>query len=62
MNQKEADELEAGLRDEYRVHLQRNFLIWYREEEHLKEQLQITKELVEPLAQEVWRRCGSWLY
>jgi hypothetical protein len=61
MNQNEADELEAVLRDEFRVHLQRNFLIWYREEEHLKGQLQITKELVEPLAQEV-RRCGSLLY
>lgn len=35
----QALEVEAVLRDEYRVHLQRNFMIWYKEEQHLKEQL-----------------------
>ena len=25
--------------DEFRMHLQRNFMIWYKEEQHLKEQL-----------------------
>ena len=50
---RQADEVEAALRDEYRLHLQRNFMIWYKEEQHLKEQLSIAKALVKPLEREV---------
>ena len=52
-NQCRVGELEADLREEFRMQLQRNFMIWYKEEQQLKQQLSIAKELVRPLTQEL---------